>query len=146
METELTFHLHYTFKKITLQEFISGYKLRKKKDPHILKVIKNGCNKTEYLISKKIPYYLRLFLHVSKIEYLESMCFQEDKVEINVWQTLGSISSRANATVTYNDFSNEIVMSVLFKLNNIPDLFKSNIKSYIVDEFQKELLEMSKYF
>ena len=146
METNLTFHLHYTYKKITLQQFISGYLIRKEIDQNVLKVVNQDSDKIEYLISKKIPCYIKLFLNISNIEYLESVHMLENKAEVNVWQTLGNISSQANMTITENNSSNETTILVVFKVNNISSLFKSKIKSYIIDEFNKEMLEISKHF
>lgn len=144
METNLSFHLHYTYKSTSLGDFISKYLWKKKSDKGVLKVTQIDNNRTEFLISKKIPYYLRVFLHISKVEYLELVHTHEDSAEISVWQSLGSITSQVNITITEDKSSNETVMIVLFNVNNIKSMFHSSIKSYIKSEFDKEILEISK--
>lgn len=144
MEANLSFHFHYTFEDTTLKDFISVYLLKKKNDQGLLKETQKDNNRVEFLISKKIPYYLRLFLHISKVEYLESLHILEDKAEVNVWQSLGDITSRVNMNITENKLTNETVLVVIFNVNNTQSMFQSTIKSYIKNEFDKEMKEISK--
>ena len=144
MEANLSFHFHYTFEDTTLKDFISVYLLKKKNDQGLLKETQKDNNRIEFLISKKIPYYLRLFLHISKVEYLESLHILEDKAEVNVWQSLGDITSRVNMNITENKLTNETVLVVIFNVNNTQSMFQSSIKSYIKNEFDKEMKDISK--
>ena len=46
--------------------------------------------------------------------------------------------------ITENKLTNETVLVVIFNVNNTQSMFQSSIKSYIKNEFDKEMKDISK--
>ena len=89
-------------------------------------------------MKKTIPYYFRLFIEVSEIEFQESISISEHQIEINVWKNLGRISSQVNMIISEDVSKKRTFLKAVFNCNNIPSLFTSTIRNYITQEFIKE--------
>ena len=138
MKEGLFFYLQYVYHNTSLEKFKLGYFKKKETDPNVLKKYSRDTNKTEYLMTKTIPFCFHIFTDVSNTEYLESIFVLEDQLEINIWKTLGKISSQVNMIVYENISKNQTILKAVFNCINIPIFFNSTIKKYITQEFYNE--------
>lgn len=138
MTGSLFFHLQYVYNNTSLEKFKLGYFKKKETDPNVLKKYSKDPNKTEYLMTKKIPFCFHAFTDFSNTKYLESIFVLENQIEINIWKTLGKISSQVNMIVHEDITKNQTILKAVFNCINIPIFFNSTIKKYITQEFYNE--------